>query len=211
MADLLTRDEYKTAVGIPLSEGGQNSKIDQALTWASDAVRSYTNRDFATAEDVTPTTRRYRYNGRGFLEVDDLVNGTVSAVLVDGVTLSASSYSVEPSDPGYPVQSWLEMPPGFGVSPEMGFMRNLDRLSYRPWPQISFVDVTARWGWATVPGMVKQATVWIAASFMDNPRPVVSKSVADVSYTYPNPNNDLIPDRAKVALDYYVRPQIGAA
>lgn len=211
MADLLTVNEYKTAVSIPLSETGQDAKIAQAVTWASTATRNYTGRDFATAEDLAATTRRYRYDGSGFLQVDDLVTGSVEGIAVDGLDLPADTYLVEPSDPNFPVQFWIELPPGYGISPEMGFMRNLDRLSEFRRQRFSFVDVTARFGWAEVPGDVKQAMVWITASFLDNPRPVVSKSVADVSYTYPNPNNDLIPDRAKLALDYYAGARLGAA
>lgn len=209
---LISLEEYKTAAGIPADVTRNDARLRQAIAFASVAIRNYTDRDFATTEDVSATTRLYPYDGSGFLDVDDLVAGTVEEVALDGVVLDPNVYVVQPQDPGSLVQTWIELPPDyFGMSPEMGFTFNLDRYPASARARLPLVSVTARFGWLEVPGDVKQAAVWTATAFAENPEPWSSKSVADYSVTLNNSATSPIPERAQILLDYYVRYRMGAA
>jgi hypothetical protein len=218
MNPILSISEYKTAVGLPLSDTSQDAKIEQAINFASTAIRNYTRRDFATAITAA-TTRRYPYDGKGLVDVDDLVTGSVTAVAIvpwgtaSGLVLNPDDFSVEPSDPGAEVQSWIELTPGLGVDPlGEGFLRNMDSFGAmdRVQGRRGYLDVTARFGWEDVPGDVKQAAIWTTAAFIENPKPFLSRSVAEVSVTYPNPTVDAIPLRAQALLDGYIKPRIAA-
>jgi gp6-like head-tail connector protein len=203
MADLVTLAEVKTALGIPTGNTTQDAKLTDAIRDASAAIRDYLDRDFETPISGSQA-RTFFYDGSGVLEISDAA--TITSVTLDGVTLTSDEYTAEPA--GDAPYTWLFLPErgGWNASPEMGFMRNADQF---PWwatlekPQQ--VVVTGTWGFATIPDTVQRAAIWTAVAFAENPRPVTTESVGDVSRTYPTAIREGIPGRAKDILEPYFR------
>jgi hypothetical protein len=200
MADLITLTELKNALGVDLLDTDLDAKYTLAIKNASAAVREYADRSF----DLTTvtSTRVYEYDGSGVLEIEDAT--TVTTVLLDGIALQPSEYAVEPY--GKTVLNWIFLPENrLRTDPAMGFAYNLDTLWWKAITNIHLVSVTGTWGWPAIPDTVKQATIWTAAAFAENVRPVVTERVGDVSRTYATPLRDAIPSRAKDILEPYVR------
>lgn len=198
---LLTVAEYKAATG---QSGTQDdARIEFAVEAATEAIINYTGRGFLSAEIGQ---RTFIYDGGGFLEIDDCHE--ISSVRLEGLTLTADlDYFVQPFNG--PVYTWLDMGAFSQQSPALGFTRNLDQ----PWGrsrlmrQVQKVDVTATWGWPYIPKDVKQAAVWVAAAFMDSPKPFISESIANYAVTRQALATS-IPDRAQKILDLYMRVQL---
>lgn len=200
MADLVTLSDLKTAMGIPLADTESDTKLSQAIENASAAIRSYTDRAFDTPVSAS-STRNYAYDGSGVLEIDDAQ--TVTAVVLDGITLDPIEYSAEPFAP--PI-TWLFLPPyARPESPEMGFTRNLDKLWWKTYQQPKVAAVTGTWGWPSIPKDVEQAAIWTAVAFSESPRPVTSERIGEVARVYGNPIRDAIPARARELLEPYFR------
>lgn len=199
MADLVTLADLKTALGI--TDADSDTRLQQAIENASAAIRSYVDRPFETPVTAS-STRSYAYDGSGVLEIDDAQ--TVTAVVQDGITLTADEYSAEPFLA--PI-TWLFLPPySRPGSPEMGFTRNLDRLWWKTYEAPQIVQVTGTWGWPTIPKDVEQAAIYTAAAFAETPRPFISERLGEVSRTYtPAGLRDAIPSRAKELLEPYFR------
>lgn len=196
--DLITWAYLKTAIG--QTDEDKQARYEQTIAEASAAIRSYTDRTFASAE--TADTREYSYDGDGWLEVDDIVPGSITEVRVDGVVLPATHYSAQPV--GGPAITWLELA-GRAHSPEMGFMRNEDYYAARFGDRPAVVTITATFGWPEVPPDVKRATVWTVMAFSENPSAYISESIAGYSRTTANPSTAAIPARARDILDNYRR------
>lgn len=197
---LITRNEYKTLAGVEGS--AKDDKIDTLIPFVSDAVRKYTDRDFAAAP--TTTTRTYRYDGSGYLDIDDV--SSITAVTFQPGGSTPSFWTAQPDDT--PIYWWLELPSIRQPSPEMGFTRNEDLFGS---PLVASVAVTGTFGWpggtGGVPGEVKMAAVWTLAAWIDNPLPYVSESIEGYSRTQALPAGirDAIPQRAQSLLDLYQR------
>ncbi len=208
---LVTLDEMKTALGLGSTENEQNAKINQAIPEADKAIAAYTGRDFAvtptSGAGSAPTPRTYRTTLSGLVEVDDFQHGTVSSVLLGTTALEATAYVVEPASYEYPVGYWIELlRPGRATSPEMGFTRNEDVYwSEHRWITATTIEVTALWGWPSVPTDVKRAAIWTVAAFMERPSPYVSESIAGLSRTQANPMTHAIPRRAQSLLDPHTK------
>jgi hypothetical protein len=194
MADLLTLNEYKTYAGIPLSDTTNDVQLAAMITAASRAIRNYTDRSFDTT--LITEERQFEYDGGGYLDIDDAtaitgVAFTYPLLGTTDITLDAT-YQWRAMPYGGPVYHYVIVPMGYyGMSPEMGFMRNLDvaaregRLS-GPLP---LVKVTATWGWPAVPEDVKLATLWTLDDWdagvagPSNPG-VVSESIEGYAVSY---------------------------
>lgn len=213
MADLITLTELKTALGIAAGDvdPARDAKLQQAITNSSAIVSKYADRDFATS--AVTEARTFEYDGSGYLEIDD-------ASAITSVTFKWTGYD-QVVDPAYwrgepsgaDVLTYLILPAqNMLISPEMGFTRNLDVL-YRERQFLAlplFVEVTATWGWPTVPDDVKQAVIWTAAQVAEEVGGMRSESIAGYSYTRDTDpttgqNSGAIPDRAKDVLAPYVR------
>ena len=140
-----------------ITDTTQDSQLLDSLVTASRAIEHICGRKFYP--DQTATARTFRPRDRLVVLVDDFWTSTGLVVKLDygsgayGTTLSSANYLLEPlngvndGEPGWPynrlssVNTW--------------------------WPfnwtnPIPTVQVTAKWGWATVPGPVKQACVYLA-------------------------------------------------
>lgn len=202
MAELLTLADYKAIAGV--TGTSKDAQIAAVIPAVSQAIRSYTDRDFGSAE-VTED-RDYLYDWSGFLNIDDC--SAVNSVSLQGSTLGSSLYVVQPARGA--VYTWIELP-SRGVSPEMGFTYNLDVfLADRNPRQAATVTVNADWGWPDVPSDVKLAAAWTVGEFMRNPAvsgQVTSESVAEVARSYAlqaaQGTPEGIPARAREILDQY--------
>lgn len=195
---LITATEYADAVGDTLDPNDVPESLTQAIEWASDIVREYTDRDFGTEQVVED--RQYLYEGYGYLEIDDC--SEVYSVKGDNI----SSHGYYPGPQQSPVFFWIE-----GLSPARrggagDFMINMgDRYDD---DGLSYVVVRAKWGWPEVPPAVKQATVWITKALSENPGPYVREDIADYGYSRGAPgffDMSAIPSRAQDILDMYRR------
>lgn len=200
-AGLLTLAEYKARAGV--SGTSKDVQIDALIPAASQAIRTYTGREFG-ADEVTED-REFLYNGRGVLDIDDA--RAINTVSIAGQSLAEPSYLVMPHDG--PPYTWLELPRR-GVSPEMGFTYNLDTFIRERGQHAYEVVVNADWGVSAVPADVKMAAVWTVASMMQNPAAegaLTSESVAEVARAYASKaaqgEPTAVPPRARELLDPY--------
>lgn len=183
---LVTLTKYKAAIGE--TSAANDGKHTEAIEDASAAILGWSDRDWGEAQ-VTED-RTYRYDGSGFLEIDDA--DTINSVTLDGALLAEESWYAGKDGPtAIPVYSYLELPPYSEESGEMGFTRNLD-VWLRRTRQTPYVDVVvnAQWGWPVVPDDVQRATIWAAASFeaatpdSTGAGEITGEAVAEVSRTY---------------------------
>jgi hypothetical protein len=219
MADLLTLNEYKTYAGIPLSDTTNDTQLTAMIGAASNSIRNYTDRSFDTT--LITETRQFEYDGGGYLDIDDAttVSGVSFTYPLPGTTdvVLDASYQWRAMPYGGPVYHYVVVPTGYyGVSPEMGFMFNLDvvarerRLQTPP----PLVKVTATWGWPSIPEDVKMATLWTLDDWgagvagPSNPG-VVSESIEGYAVSYGSRQGAreallmAVPNRAKELLSMY--------
>lgn len=158
MADLLTLSEYKALMDV--SDNENDTHITSLLPAMSRAIRSYTGRQFDVTTGVA-TERTFEYDQSGMLDIDDCTS--VTAVSTDAgipsqtYALQDYEWTVMPQD-GSDVFYYILIHGGpfGGVSPEMGFKRNLDRYPMQRF-KAPLVRVTAVWGWDEIPADVKLA------------------------------------------------------
>lgn len=168
-ANIITLSEYKSLMGIQAGNSTKDLQIAALLPAASRAVRSFTGRRFELASGPA-TEREFQYDESGILDIDDCTSvsliETDAGVLGQTYTLTSDQWTVMPQDDSdvyyYVI---VHGGPYFGVSPEMGFPRNLDQ-----WPWLAFrkpfVTVTADWGWDELPADVKLATAITAQELL---------------------------------------------
>lgn len=197
----------------------ETARIENTITAASEVIRGFTDRNLELATDETQGVRQFRYLGTGTLEIDDAES--INAVSTVATTFAASR-TLDPTewfamDEGRPpVITYIEFYTRFissGLSPEMGFKRNLDTYPYVPYPTV--VSVDANWGWPEIPEKVKQAAVWTVESFINfkGQSPLNSESIASFSRTFnqfqPRSRTLLVqqalPELAIAALEPYMR------
>lgn len=206
---LITLNEYKLAVGIPVTDTSKDAQVQQALDWATDVIRLYTGRDF-DADPVTET-RTFAYDGSGFLDIDDA--SAVTAVSVNNRTVSPQYYVLGPDNGGHDgIYAWIENLPHyeqFHSAFEMGFTRNEDRTGLGGGRPLR-ASVTGTFGFPDVPPAIKQAVVWITAAYVQQPGPFISESIEGYSRTtaLPGSANTALPARAQEVLDLYVSPNL---
>jgi hypothetical protein len=166
MADLVTLDEVKTALGIDPTDNRQDSSINAAIADASLAIRNYTERNFGTAQ-VTEE-RIFEYDGSGYLDIDDADAITAVAIMVPNasdVVLNVDEWTAMPVRRiDSPVFTYIIIPKVYPntASAEMGFTRNYDTYVREHGNPVlpTLVRVTGTWGWPVVPADVKRATIW---------------------------------------------------
>jgi hypothetical protein len=205
MADLITLSDLKTALGGDAT-AYSDAQLTSAIQDASAIVRDYTGRNFGAAD--APATITYRYDGSGWLTIDDA--SVITQVQLDGQTLTENIEYIIGPDRGFltydeqesAVYEWIELPQFRQIDPEMGFMYNLDTLWWKARP-VHFVTVTGTFGWQTVPLPVKRATVLVIRSILDDKRQVVSEQIDSYSQTYSAQDTEAISVKAKSLLDPY--------
>ena len=160
MADLITLAEYKDLQGIDPTDTRRDAQIEALLPAASRAVRTYTGRNFEVNTGVA-TVRTFQHDGDEMLDIDDAVS--VTSLSTDGGTpgenydLTSDQWTAMPQDDSDVYYYVLvHGGPFWGISPEMGFERNLDQYEWQG--RQPLMSVTASWGWPAIPDDVKLAT-----------------------------------------------------
>ena len=172
--NLLTLAELKTYLNIDPTDTRKDSMHTALLRVVSSAIRTYTGRDFGAP--TVAEARNFEYDGSGFLDIDDASGITQ----VEFVAPNAPNIVLD-SDAWYAAPSLRDDAPVFyyiviggtpyGISPEMGFERNLDTLYYEGrFPSVTrTARVTGTWGWPVVPDDVKMAAVWTIQDWTTRP------------------------------------------
>jgi hypothetical protein len=217
MPSLITLNEYRAYKGWEAGYIDKDPQVTALIPGASAAIINYTGRDFGSV--LVTETRSYEYDGSGYLDIDDAT--AVTAVAVEIPHFPDSELTVDqwrampPRRDDSPVFTYLSLPGwGYGVSPEMGFLRNLDvyaregRLGLNP----SMVKVTGQWGWPTVPEDVKLAMFWTLDEWFGRTEGegLAAEAIVDYSRSYQRgtqlmPEASAVPGRAKDILSHYAR------
>lgn len=171
MADYITVDEFKTRIA--MTGTAQDLRIAEHITAASREIDSMCGRRFDA--DVSATARVYHPVNQHEVVIDDALE--ITAVKTDtdddgtyGTTWSSTDYQT------YPLN-------GVGPNRQSGWPSTLlTAIENRTFPRHRrpAVQVTAKWGWAAVPGDVKEAAYLIAHRLFyerDVPSGIVSGSL----------------------------------
>lgn len=212
--NLITLAELKASMNIASGDEDpiREVKLEQAIRYASAAVRKFADRAFGTEEKEG--ARTYEYDSSGFLDIDDCMLVHSVAFIFGGFETPLEEFYWRPEPQEGPPYDYLTIPHWAGIySPQMGFKINLDVISRdRGWPGlIPTVKVVANWGWPNVPDDVKFAALLTAAAMAEKPDEYVAESIAGYSYTSANraaAAPTAIPQRAQDILAAYVRFQI---
>jgi hypothetical protein len=173
MADLITRDEVKAILGLDLTDTRKDPQYDEIIPLASQAIKTFTGRDFG--EPTVTEPRNFEYDGSGFLDIDDATDITALEFIVPHSTNlvldSDQWYAAPPRRDDSPVYDYIVLVTPTGQSPYMGFERNTDVLYEEGrLPSVTRTAVvTGTWGWPDVPGDVKLATAWTINSWTTAP------------------------------------------
>lgn len=216
--DLVTLDDLKIALGVDPTNTRKDAQYSAAITAASQAILTYTERDFGSP--VVTETREFEYDGSGYLDIDDATDVTAVAFKVpnaDDLVVDPTTWRAMPSHRSdAPVYYYLLLPMAGNLYPSvaMGFERNVDRYvedyGYAQLPQI--VKVTATFGWPDVPADVQLATAWTVRDWTSNPKAsegLTSEAIAGFARSWsrlagggvmaiPNAAKDLLADYQKI-------------
>lgn len=193
--DLCTTSDVRAFLQKPAGDTGQDSLIGDLITRASRLILRYTEREFAPK--TTAATRKFEWNGGGFLSLAPYDCSSVTSVqrlLYDDtpVTLGAiqwRAWPVQPVDGVYTaIRIWGTVPQSVGIKP-------------------TIISVTGNWGFPSVPEDVKAACIETVTTWL-------RRDVAAFSTTY---NIDearlerpeVMPASAARKLDYYRRVMQG--
>lgn len=217
MPSLITLPEYRTYKGWPSTYTEKDPQVSAMIPGASAAIITGTGRDFGAV--LVTETRTFEYDGCGILDIDDAAAVTDVAIEVphfSDIPLTEFDWRPMPTRrDDAPVFTYLLLPGwGYGASPEMGFLRNMDvyaregRLNY----EVSMVKVTAQWGWPIVPEDVKLAMYWTIDDWLGRTEGegLASEAIVDYSRSWQRPTVEMpeasaLPGRAKDILAYYAR------
>ncbi len=174
-ADIISLEDYRIIAGYDNTDTRDDAKITMWIPFVSQAIRSYTERDFGAP--LITEQRMYDYDGSGYLDIDD------AASISDVSYTSGGTDFVLPGDEWVPqpsrrddslVFTYIRMPGYLGwtpASPEMGFTSNLDvYFRERNLYQLpSVIKVTGSWGWPLIPGDVQMAAMWTLQEWLSRP------------------------------------------
>ncbi|CAB4183079.1 gp6 domain containing protein [uncultured Caudovirales phage] len=203
-SEIITLNQLKDSLGVPYSDTTKDLKLEQAISSATSAIRTYLDRDFGTS--IITEEREFVYDGSGILEMDDCALNSITSVKIADRQVSTREFLAQPTRRS-PVHYWMVLAPSYGISPAMGFTWNLDTyyLYANPITYTLRVKVTADWGWPQIPDDIQQAAIYTAAAMAESPKPYVSQQYQSYSVQLPNPMTDAIPARAVALLAPYQR------
>lgn len=212
--DLITLADFRLAQGTDVTDTRDDAKWTQWISFASDAIRAYTGRDFGAA--VVTEERTFEYDGSGFVDIDDA--SVITAVtLVPGfgaadIVLTTDDWYGGPiRRDDAPLFTYVKLTNSGYVSPEMGFNRNLDVYfrDHRFDPSPRLVKVNGTWGWASTPGDVQMAAIWTLQDWesRDGGDGLTAESIEGYSRSWAARGAQsaamAIPDRARDLLSNY--------
>lgn len=158
---LCATDDVKQALGI--IDTVDDTQIDLAVQAASYMIEQYCERQFA--QDVTTSNRIYVADSPWLVRTDDFA------------TLTGFVLATDPGEDGSFSQAWTssdyQLEPlngnNFGEPWPYHTIRAIESLEFPMNYGKALVRVTAKWGWASIPPAVKQATVIQAITVFKSP------------------------------------------
>lgn len=151
MSQLVTKTQLKSILGIPTADTTDDARLESACDAATQQVQAECGRQFI--QDSSATARVFVASSALFVEVDDFM--TTSGLIVrtdddnNGVfetTWASTDYQLEPLNGRLEGQAWPYTQ-----------LRAIEARYWPRWRGQALVQVTARWGWSTIPAPVKQA------------------------------------------------------
>lgn len=204
---ILTLDQYKALRGIENSK--RDAQFEMAIPGAEDAAVRYTQRAFTQVPTVG--TRSFVYESQSILEIDDCQS--VTEVKFDGVPIAAENYIAGPQGIGevfYYVEllnyPWAIYDPY--IDP---FIRNVHPEHRTRRKRI--VEITATYGWPTVPFSVRQAVAFLVDEFASETAAagaggVAAEAIVDYSKVFEKATREesaVLPPRVAELLDPFRR------
>lgn len=179
-----------------------DGRFTALLDAASRAVEDFTGRQFNRDDDGTPTatTRRFVPVDPQRLPTDDFHTTTDLAIEVNGTAWAVSD--VEP-------RPWDGFHNGMAGWPFFDLMAVSKSWPFSRTPK---VEVTAHWGWASVPEAIKAATLDVAEAGASGSGGVIRAETMgpySVSYSVPT-NGGQVPSELEKAVPYK-RKRFGVA
>lgn len=154
---LVTVEDVRAFLQKPDPDTEQDRILSGLIDRASEAVITYTAREFAPI--ATSNQRLFYYCGNGVLDLTpyDLQVATTPTIVIDsvdgagGTTLVATEYQLYPRPAKDGVYNWLRINPLSAYGPSRRFAERE-------------VAITGDWGWPSVPDDVKH---WTAVTVAD--------------------------------------------
>lgn len=143
LIDYVTLPTMKVYVGQDTESSIAEDLLEEAITSASREVDRRCDRDFGL--DVSTSTREFTCYGNGLLIVDDIAETT--GLEIEGQPFDSDVYTLLPLNGRVP---GIENHPYTHVK-SCGFIKGCK------------YEVTARWGWLTVPQPIVEVTKMLAA------------------------------------------------
>ena len=158
----ITQNQLKAFVGIPISDSQDDDLLDDAINAASRQIDAFCGRQFYA--DGSTSARKFFTNDLYRLRVDDISTTTGLVVKYDDdddgtyeTTVSSSDFQVLPING---VVGGIQGNPFYIVEliSDGNHEWPLDFSSNRP-----RAEITAKWGYATTPEQIRQATLMLAS------------------------------------------------
>jgi hypothetical protein len=178
-------------------------ELDAALTAASRWIDGYCGRKFWL--DPTATSRVFTASDPYRLDLGEHEIGSLTGVVVKTdsgagtypTTVTASAYVLEPVNAPYATAGARPYTSIRGISTSWP-------LSYSHGARQDLVQVTARYGWPSVPPAVRDACLALTTVEIENPTGVRSEAIDGYSVSYTTGDNSPV-GRAVNRLDPYRR------
>lgn len=146
----ITLAELKAFVGIPTADTGDDALLTRALDAAELQINQYTGRLFG--QDASVTTRYYTATTNSQVTVDPFA--TLAGLVVETDELGDGTFETTWTiDTGFRVAPYNAAPLG------QPWTELVAMSGYRFPTSARGVKVTAKFGWATIPATVAQATL----------------------------------------------------
>lgn len=155
-----TTAELKARLGLSTTKPSEDTRLLGAVTAATQEVEQFCVRQFNSSGSASE--RSFVASSRFVVFTDDFHVAPTSVVVVEQAgglttttTLSAADWQAEPLE---------SRRAGFAVPAPQWRLRNLSGVAW-PVRGAGYLKVTATWGWASVPGAVKEATLLMAEEY----------------------------------------------
>lgn len=151
MTTLVSTTELKAILGIPANDSTDDVRLQMAADAATQQIQAECNRQFIY--DAAASPRLFIAESALYCPVDDF--GTTSGLAVrtdddnDGIfetVWATTDYQLEPLNGRLQGQAW-----------PYNALRAIEARYWPRWRNQALVQITARWGWASIPSPVKQA------------------------------------------------------
>lgn len=151
MSQLVTKTQLKSILGIPTADTTDDARLESACDAATQQVQAECGRQFI--QDSSATARVFVASSALFVEVDDFQTTVGLIVKTDDdnngtfeTTWASTDYQLEPLNGRLEGQQWPYTQ-----------LRAIEARYWPRWRGQALVQITARWGWSTIPAPVKQA------------------------------------------------------